>query len=65
MTLAEKKNVQRACDVRSECSARAVKAFVESVTKTDHEIVVFRRDPATGKYDMTTACCEAVLPAVA
>ena len=66
MTLSEKMNEQRfSCDIRSECSVRSVRAFVESVSKTEKEVVVFRRDPMTGKYDMSTACCEAVLPPTA
>ena len=63
MTLSKKMNEQRnVCEIRSECSVQGVKAFVASVSKSEKAVVVFRRDPSTGKYEMTTACCEAVLP---
>jgi hypothetical protein len=63
MTLSERATDRRfSCDLRSECTAQGVRAFVASVNETEKEVVVFRRDPATGKYEMSTACCEAVLP---
>jgi hypothetical protein len=66
MTLAEKMTTRdrRPCDIRSECSVEAIKAIVAGIRAKGDEIVVFRRNPETGRYDMTTACCEAVLPTV-
>ncbi len=65
MTIAEKTNVApKACDPRSECSIAGVKRFAEALPSTGKEVIIFRRDAETGKYDMLTACCEDVLPPI-
>jgi hypothetical protein len=66
MTVAENMNARRPklCEMRSECSANAMRSLVTELGSSKDEVVVFRRDPATGKYDMSSACCEAVLPPI-
>jgi hypothetical protein len=64
MTLAEKMKSGRAqlCEIRRGCSIEREKAVANGFGTRADEVVVFRRNPDTGRYDMSTACCEAVLP---
>ena len=64
MTLRKKLDRQekKRCDIRSECSSDALRTLIAELAATGDEVVVFRRDNSTGKYDVFTACCEAVLP---
>lgn len=66
MTLREKMTggLQRLCDFRSECSRAAIRSIVAGMRERNDGVVVFRRDAATGRYDMSTACCEEVLDPV-
>ncbi len=66
MTLASKTGRQshKQCDLRSECSVEAIRSLVAELSASGDEVVVFRRNTATGKYDVFTACCEAVLPPI-
>lgn len=66
MTLNEKMKGRgpQICDIRTECSVEAIKSIVAGIRTKGDDVVVFRRNPETGRYDMSTACCESVLPPV-
>ncbi|HTH52000.1 MAG TPA: hypothetical protein VL501_08710 [Pyrinomonadaceae bacterium] len=66
MTLSDRSSFShtQACDLRSECRSEADRAFFRSILSTEDEVLVFRRDPTTGTYKMSTACCEKMLPPV-
>ena len=66
MTLAENTNwiKRQSCDLRSECGAGADGRSFDALLSTEDEVIVFRRDPSSGTYRMSTACCEDVLPPV-
>jgi len=66
MTLAENTNWinRQRYDARTQGGARADGHSFNALLSTEDEVIVFRRDPSSGTYQMSTACCEDVLPPV-
>jgi len=66
MTFSERAEVAGtvACNIRTGCGMQVKedKGFFAALLSREDEVVVFKLDNATGRYDMSTACCEAVLP---
>ena len=64
MTLSERTRTAKRslCETLSKCGVSAKNGFLDALRSTDDEVLIFRRDTATGEYSMFTACCEAVLP---
>lgn len=54
-----------ACDIRSTCRKEADKKFFGDLFSADWEVLVFRRDEQSGKYDMFALCCDGAMPPLA
>jgi hypothetical protein len=50
------------CDLRSECRREADKRFFGSMFEREWEVFVIRQDPATGRFNGETVCCDRPSP---